>query len=246
MQVEDLTIILPTRNERYNIRAFLASLPDEAQLIVVDASDDETPQLVHDIRPRRTTIIQQPCNVVAARQIGAEAANTTWLLFTDADVIFSLTYFGDLARLDASDPHLGAIYGAKKACDRFIPYHRWFTRAQGFFAALGIPAATGSNLLINRAAFCDVGGFDLRLTCNEDSEIVWRIKRRGYRTMFAPGLVVYARDHRRLERGVMRKVVHSSLRCFLLYFNLLPSRWRGRDWGYWSDAPPARAPSRLR
>ncbi|MCS6848795.1 MAG: glycosyltransferase [Anaerolineae bacterium] len=246
MQIEDLTIILPTRNERYNIRAFLASLPDDVQLIVVDASDDETPQLVHDIRPRRTVIIQQPCNVVAARQIGAEAANTPWLLFTDADVIFSLTYFSDLARMDTSDPRLGAIYGAKKACDRFIPYHRWFTRAQGFFAMLGIPAATGSNLLISRAAFRDVGGFDLRLTCNEDSEIAWRIKRHGYRTMFAPGLVVYARDHRRLERGVMRKIAHSSLRCFLLYFNLLPSRWRGRDWGYWSDAPPAQAPSRSR
>lgn len=84
MRIEDLTIILPTRNERNNIRAFLASLPEDAQLIVVDASNDETPQLVRDIRPRNTTIIQQPCNVVAARQIGAEAANTPWLLFTDA------------------------------------------------------------------------------------------------------------------------------------------------------------------
>ncbi|MCS7057012.1 MAG: glycosyltransferase [Thermoflexales bacterium] len=246
MQIEELTVIVPTRNERRNIRAFLASLPDEVELIVVDASDDETPQLIRDIRPHATTVIQRPCNVVAARQIGAEAANTPWLLFTDADVIFSLTYFSDLARLDTSDPRLGAIYGAKKACDRFVAYHRWFTRAQGFFAALRIPAATGSNLLISRAAFRDAGGFDLRLTCNEDSEIAWRIQRRGYRTMFAPSLVVYACDHRRLERGVMRKVLHSSLRCFLLYFNLLPSRWRGRDWGYWSDASSARAPSQPR
>lgn len=246
MQIEDLTIIVPTRNERHNIRAFLASLPDEAHLIMVDASDDETPQLAREIRPRRTLILQQPCNVVTARQIGAQSASTPWLLFTDADVIFSLTYFSDLARLDVSDPRLGLIYGAKKASDRFVAYHTWFTRAQGAFAVLRIPAATGSNLLISQKAFRDVGGFDLSLTCNEDSEIAWRIQRRGYRTMFAPSLVVYARDHRRLERGVMRKVAHSSLRCFLLYFNLLPSRWRGRDWGYWSDASPEQAPSRPR
>jgi GT2 family glycosyltransferase len=250
VRLEELTVILPTRNERYNIRAFLASLPAEVPLVVVDASDDDTVQLVRAIRPDRTTTIQQACNVVVARQIGAQAATTPWMLFTDADVIFSLTYFSDLSRLDADDPRLGVIYGTKQACDRFAAYHRWFTRGQHFFAALGIPAATGSNLLINRAAFQAVGGFDLRLTCNEDSEIAWRIRRHGYRTQFAPGLIVYARDHRRLERGVLRKVIHSSLRCFVLYFNLLPSRWRGHDWGYWSaDAKSARAeraPSQLR
>lgn len=236
MRLSDLTVILPTRNEAFNIRAFLASLPDALQLVVVDASHDETRQLIRAIRPDNTLIIESTCNVVQARQLGAEAAHTPWMLFTDADVIFSLTYFGELSRLDVSDERLGLIYGAKKACDRFIAYHRWFTRGQHIFARLGIPAATGSNLIIQRRAFCEVGGFDLRLTCNEDSEIAWRVKRRGYRTLFAPGLVVYARDHRRLERGVWRKVMHSSLRCFLLYFNLLPSRWLGRDWGYWSSA----------
>ncbi len=103
MQIADLTVILPTRNERYNIRGFLASLPDAVSLIVVDASDDDTPQLVRDIRPDCTTIIQQPCNVVTARQIGAQVASTPWLLFTDADVVFSLSYFNDLARIDVSE-----------------------------------------------------------------------------------------------------------------------------------------------
>jgi hypothetical protein len=55
------------------------------------------------------------------------------------------------------------------------------------------------------------------------------------RVAFAPGLVVYARDHRRLQRGTLRKTVHSIARCSLLYFNLMPDRCRSRDWGYWSE-----------
>jgi cellulose synthase/poly-beta-1,6-N-acetylglucosamine synthase-like glycosyltransferase len=240
VQRSELAIILPTRNERRNTRAFLSSLPEDVPLIVVDSSDDETPDIIRSTRPRQTLVIERPCDVVVARQIGTEAAHAPWLLFTDADVTFAPDYFERLTQLDTDDPRLGAIYGPKLSRDRFQGYYRWFTRGQRLFATFGIPAATGSNLIIRRSVLQAIGGFDLTLTCNEDSEIAWRIQPRGYRTRFVPDIVVYARDHRRLERGVTRKVIHSSLRCFLLYFNLLPSRWRGWDWGYWS--PPAQQP----
>jgi hypothetical protein len=51
-----------------------------------------------------------------------------------------------------------------------------------------------------------------------------------------PLLTVWARDHRRLRRGVFRKTVHSILRCAFLRSGLLPQRLRRHDWGYWSDA----------
>lgn len=246
MKPEDVTLIVPTRNERHNIRALLSSLPASAPLIVVDSSDDDTVSVIDALRPANTRVIRRRCNVTVARQIGAEAATTPWLLFTDADVVFALTYFSVLARIDAGHPRLGLVYGAKQATDRYLGYHRWFTRGQRLFAALNIPAATGSNMLISRRAFDAVGGFDLRLICNEDSEIAWRIARAGFQTRFARELCVFSRDHRRLERGVWGKAAHSSLRCGLLYLNLIPSRWRGRDWGYWrgADSEAPRAPTR--
>jgi hypothetical protein len=64
---------------------------------------------------------------------------------------------------------------------------------------------------------------------------VWRLKRNGNRCHFEPDLVVWATDHRRLERGRLRKTAHSLLRCTLLYTGLMPNRWRKRDWGYWDD-----------
>jgi hypothetical protein len=51
---------------------------------------------------------------------------------------------------------------------------------------------------------------------------------------FAPDLVVYAHDHRRLYRGPLRKTLHSITRCLLLYLGLISESWLSHDWGYWS------------
>ncbi|MCA9973655.1 MAG: glycosyltransferase [Anaerolineales bacterium] len=230
--LDDVTVIVPTRDEARNIRPFLASLPPQVPLIVVDASEDDTPDIVMRARPEQTRILRRPTTVTQARQMGAAMARTTWLLFTDADISFAPDYFQKLMPYLAGDADL--IYGPKQSAGAFVSYYRWFSRGQAVVDRLGIPAATGSNLLIRHAVFDAVDGFDLRLVVNEDSEIAWRIKRRGFVTRFAPQLVVLARDHRRLAQGRARKTLHSLLRCGLLYTGLMPARWRSSDWGYWS------------
>lgn len=230
MSLKDITVIVPTKNEERNIVTFLGSLPAWVSLIAVDASQDDTPEIIKTRRPERSQVVRHPGGVSMARQIGAEAAQTAWLLFTDADVSFPPDYFGRLAGYRGYD----LIYGPKLSTGEYANYYRWFARGQALLHRLGIPAASGSNLLISRHALWAAGGFDTQLSCNEDSELAWRVKRRGYPILFLPDLVVYAQDHRRLERGLLRKTVHSFARCLLLYFDLIPSRWRGRDWGYWS------------
>lgn len=233
MDISDLTVIVPTRNERQNIPAFLASLPIKVELIVVDASDDDTPDLIMQLRPTLTQVIRHPARITEARQIGARASHTEWLLFTDADIVFDADYFAYLAHYTTYD----ALYGPKLSKDYYRWYYTWFSGSQAFADRLGIPAASGSNLLVRRDVFWAIGGFDLQLSCNEDSELAWRIKRQGYRIVFSPELAVFARDHRRLERGLIRKTLHSLVRCGLLFSGLMPRRWRGRDWGYWKHLP---------
>src|SRR5262249_9430006 len=159
------------------------------------------------------TVLSLEGNVAAARQAGAEAAHTPWLVYTDADVVFAPDYFERLIRY-APD---GALYGPKLSRDAFTGYYRWFARGQRLLPWLGVPGASGSNLVVRRQALCAVGGFDRHLICTEDSELAWRLKRRGFGVAWAGDLVVYARDHRRLRRGVGRKLAHSTLRGTLLY-----------------------------
>lgn len=226
----DVTVIVPTRNEEGNIRGLLGSLPDDCHLVVVDAGEDRTADIVLETRPERTLVVRRRSTIPEARQIGTELAKTEWLLFTDADVMFPPDYFQNLPRYAGYD----CVYGAKLSRDRFRRYYRWIARGQRLCQAFGIPAVTGSNLVVRREVVLSAGGFDPELVCNEDSELGWRIRRAGYRIAFAEDLPVFATDHRRLERGALRKTAHSVFRCLLLYFDLIPARWRRRDWGYWS------------
>ena len=95
------------------------------------------------------------------------------------------------------------------------------------------PPNRASEYLHSLDALESVGGFDLRLTCNEDSEVVWRLRRAGCRVSFQKDLLVHAADHRRIESSRFGKTLHSVARCVLLYTNLMPQKYRTYDWGYW-------------
>lgn len=232
INLAQLSVIVPTRNEAHNVGRLLAFLPATVRLIVVDASTDDTVRRVRHMRPNLTTVLRRAANVTAARQAGAEAARTPWLLFTDADGAFAPGYFERLSQRPAAS----AIYGPKLSTTEFNNYYQWLARGQQWAHRLGIPAVSGSSVVVQTEAFWAVGGFDLSLTCNKDSELGWRLKRSGFRVEFDPALKVWAHDHRRLRRGVAAKTAHTFLRCFLLYCNLLPRAWRTHDWGYWKPA----------
>jgi glycosyltransferase involved in cell wall biosynthesis len=233
LELAKTTVIVPTKNERANIIPFLDSLHPRVALIVVDSSEDTTPDMVEAHRPENTLVLRREARIAEARQLGAETAQTAWLLFTDADVSFAPDYW---ARLQAHPGDADVVYGTKLSAGEYARYYRFFRWGQGVIDRLGIPAASGSNLFFRKETFWAIGGFDCDLTVNEDSEIAWRAKRQGHRVKFAGELEVYERDHRRLRRGTVRKTAHSLARCLLLYLGLVPEDRKGRDWGYWSSA----------
>jgi len=228
--LSEYTIILPTRNESHNIRKFLRSIPESIKLVVVDASKDDTAEIIIEQRCVNTSVIKEYCSVTQARKIGSDFAQTKWLIFTDADIIFAPDYFKKIITYTGYD----LIYGPKLSEGDYSVYYKLFSHGQYLIDSLGVPAASGSNCIITKEAYTKSGGFDIELTCNEDSELAWRVKQTGYKALYDPKLVVYATDHRRLEMGMIRKTLHSIIRCSLLYFKLMPQKWRRYDWGYWS------------
>ena len=232
-------MIVPTKNEAGNIERFLRSIPPDIRLVVVDSSDDATAEIVEAQRPD-ATVIRARATIPVARQLGADTAASPWLLFTDADVVFGDSYFDRLTE-EALHARCGGIVGVKGTVDGFDRYHRWFIRGQGALMALGVPAATGSNMLVSSEALRSVGGFDRRLSVNEDTELMFRLHHAGWPIAFRPDLVVESFDHRRLEAGLVRKVLHGAIRNTALYFGWFEGSIRRSDWGYWSD--PAESPT---
>ena len=88
-------------------------------------------------------------------------------------------------------------------------------------------------MLVRTEALTTVGGFDPDLSVNEDTELMFRIRRAGYDVQFAPELEVHAFDHRRLESGRALKSFHSISRCAILWAAPRSKLVRRGDWGYW-------------
>jgi hypothetical protein len=175
-----------------------------------------------------------------ARQLGARVATGSWLVFSDADVRFGPSYFAQLA--DADFAH--AFYGSKHATNAHLDYSRFFATGQGVLDWLGVAAASGSNMGLRREVFEQAGGFRLDLPVNEDTELMLRLRHQGVEVSFIPGLAVYSLDDRRLDRGVIRKSLHSLGRNAALLCNLyvpLPKRLLTHDWGYWRSGHAGRA-----
>lgn len=254
-----ISVVVPTKNERENLPRFLASLPPEVELILCDASDDGTPDLARSLRPDGTIVLAAPGSIAAARQAGAEVSSGDLLVFADADVELDAGYFARLRALmdpDCKRSSLSqdgvrgtgnegllweAVCGPKLSRDSYTRYYQLVAEAQrATYATLRIAGASGSNMALTRAAFQSLGGFRLDLRCNEDTELFLRAGRQGCRVLYDSYLVVWATDHRRLRRGLVRKSVHSLVRNSLLYLvckrAALP-RLLEHDWGYWASAP---------
>lgn len=234
MHWTEITLIVPTKNEAHNVGRFLESIPTDIRIIIVDASSDGTGDIIRQTGRKSVRVLHDGGNIAVARQLAAENARTEWLLFSDADVLFAEGYFAALREIQPGPDH-GGLVGAKLSRDRHRWYYCLFSMWLRLFCAMGIPAASGSNMLVRREALLRAGGFDRRLSCNEDSELMWRIHRHGYRIDYVGTLKVYEFDHRRLDDGVLRKTAHSLLRCALLFCGLLHGALRNHDWGYWRN-----------
>lgn len=229
----NVTVVLPTKNEEKNLPRFLATLPADIPLIVLDDSTDNTRLILKSLRPRNTLLVPMEGGVSAKRQRGAELAGSQWVLFTDADIEFAPDYFQKLNNCLKGD----LVYGPKLCAGKRHLYYNIFYMGQTLFSRLGIPAASASNLAVRRRALMDIGGFDINFSCNEDTDLAFRMARANYDLRWEPGLPVYNTDHRRLRRGITWRYGHIMLRALLIYLSLrnaVPRHWLYPDWGYWS------------
>ena len=121
-RVPELTIVAPTRNEAAVIGAFIESLDRllkdvDAELIVVDDSDDETPARVAELAKRtrlKVALVHRPAGerdggLGGAVVAGIAAARSPWVCVMDADLQHPPATIAELrARADATGSDLVA------------------------------------------------------------------------------------------------------------------------------------------
>ncbi len=178
-----VSVIIPVRNEERMIGRCLQALADidfpheRLQVVVVDnGSTDRTAAIVQTFADRLDLeILQRPgVRISALRNVGARASRGDILAFLDADCLVSRDWLSVAAGLIAE--HGDAVLGSDYAIP---PNSTWVARAwyaQPLPAFAPVNFVPSGDLLVARAAFDRIGGFNESIQTNEDCEFCLRAR----------------------------------------------------------------------
>lgn len=193
------------------LRSIFATAYRDFDVIVVDnASRDASVSYVEQNFPS-VRIIVNKTNVGYAEgcNVGARAATGEYIAFLNTDIEVDPEWLGALLGVAVATPKIGACgpkvlrLGARDTidvvggflCDVFgYPFealghssldHGQYSQVREVFALAGMC------MLVSRAAFDRVGGFDRRFfLLAEDIDLCWRLRLAGYKIRVATGAVV--------------------------------------------------------
>ncbi|WP_109489416.1 glycosyltransferase [Occallatibacter savannae] len=208
MSKERVEVIIPTYNAaRYwnalstGIRA--QSLKPERVIVIDSSSKDGTAELARGDGFEVLQIATEEFNHGGTRQMGAEyAADANIVIYLTQDVApFGVNAFANLVR-PFSDPEIGAAYGRQlprenaspiEAHGRHFSYgeepvvRSWESRREMGFKSIFFSDAFGA---YRRGALMSVGGFSTDVIFGEDTVVVARMHRAGWKTAYVPDAMV--------------------------------------------------------
>lgn len=183
-----VSVIMPAWNAAGTIVEAIESVLQQSfsdlELIVVDdGSTDDTADQVRSMHDPRLALLSIPhSGVGAARNRGVAAACGDYISFLDADDIWLPDKLEVQVELLEAQPAAGAVYGFVDKIDADGTARRPIFRqvAEGWILETLLVwnlIANGSNLLVRRHAFEQVGGFDESLEAAEDWDLSIRLAR---------------------------------------------------------------------
>ena len=131
-----------------------------------------------------------------ARNVGAAESRARWLAFVDGDDEVAADWLPAMvAGLRQHDFIAGRFEGRRLNSPSVLRSRQLDQDTDLQYSPFGLPLphAGGGNLGVSRAVFEEVGGFDDRLQCLEDTDFCWRVQLAGYPLVFWPDAVVHVR-----------------------------------------------------
>lgn len=202
----EVSIILPVYNEEKHLAKTLSALLSQTffdfELIAVDdGSTDRSREILNTfaaVDPRITVLAQRHGGVSRARNLALEAAEGTWVWFTDSDDL-PFTDFLEKALSEPLSRHAALLTGSYLRCDPSGTVTRVMPPEIGLVSPEALPVyfmqtqyETGYfgylwNKLLRREKILSTGAvFDESMTLAEDLQFLLKLYRADCKALFAP------------------------------------------------------------
>jgi GT2 family glycosyltransferase len=179
------------------------------EIVVVSNKAITDSSILHDSRVR--VLVAPNLSISEARNLGITSTTGAIIAFTDDDCVVSEDWVSSVMHLfedtkvaivggpgitHSTDAPLCKCAGA--ALESIVGTYSSSSRYSSRFGEIhevGEQNLSTCNIFLRRSILQTVGYFDRTIYPCEENELIWRIKRRGYRVLYAPNCVVF--HHRR-------------------------------------------------
>ena len=207
-----VTVVVPAKSGADAVQSVLDAAPGVPAIVIDDGSPEPLAARLHhnaDLRVLRNATSLGPAT---ARNQGARLATTRWVAFCDADILAPSQWIDALLPYAADNLAVAPriITAAEEtAAGRFERAVCALDMGEvpGYVSPTGVlsylPSAA---LLVERAGFLALGGFDETMTVGEDVDLSWRAASAG--VYYEPAVVLEHRPRARLTDALSRRAVY--------------------------------------
>jgi glycosyltransferase involved in cell wall biosynthesis len=223
---DKLTIVIPCKNEGFNLVNTINSLNFDGKIIIADSSTDNTLEILKNNYTKNNLLVINGGLPAIARNNGAKHVNTEYVLFIDSDIFINDSNLLNTA-INKIDMGYDLITCRINTHDNFIYKLSYyiFDLIQ-IFTSISKPFAVGGFMLFRLNKFIELGGFDESDKFAEDYHLSSKIKPKKFKIL---NKTVYTSSRRLKNKGLfyMSKMMLKS------WFNRNNDNFFKQDYGYW-------------
>lgn len=218
-----VSVVVTSRNNEQTIGECLKSIvdlnypKDSLEIILIDACSTDATAKIAEGYPVK--VVSKPVNAPAAYNYAMEIASYGILAFIDADAKVEKDWLRKLVP-HLSNPKTAGVSGNIETWNKENPWARSigydiknrYARVRNYTGRVAT-----MNLLLKRSALKEVGGFDEGFPSQYDTELGYRLSRRGYRIAFERTATCY-HFNRPTVRAYWRQQFQYGKNTVRLYF----------------------------
>jgi cellulose synthase/poly-beta-1,6-N-acetylglucosamine synthase-like glycosyltransferase len=225
------SVIIPVFNEEKNIPDCLNSLLNQSlkhsqyEIIVIDdGSTDNTDKIIEENFSNSVKLIKQnKKGPAAARNKGAELAESDIIVFTDADCELDANWLREMI-IPIEKQNVDGVQGRYKSKQNNIvarfTQHEIEQRYKLLNRKKYIDFVSTYSAAYKKEVFMSVGGFntDYKISSGEDTELSYKLQKQGYKMIFNQNAICY-HHHPESLLDYLRTKFYRGFWRILLYRN---------------------------